>query len=79
MWLALVAALLTGLGLWVVQGVMRGVPGPVLGGVYVDGPLDALIVVAYTVTGAVLASIGAILVTRVSHNPIGWILGAVAA
>jgi len=77
-WLTLVAALLTGLGLWVVQGVVRGVPGPVLSGVYVDGPLDALIVVAYAVTGGVLASIGAILVTRVSHNPIGWILGAVA-
>lgn len=30
MWSALVAALLTGLGLWVVQGVVRGVPGPVL-------------------------------------------------
>ncbi len=78
-WLALVAILLTGLGLWIVQGVVRGVPGPVLSGVYVDGPLDALIVVAYAVSGGVLASIGAILVTRVSHNPIGWILGAVAA
>lgn len=78
-WLALVTALLTGLGLWVVQGVVRGVPGPVVSGVYVDGPLDAFIVVAYAVTGVVLASIGAILVTRVSHNPIGWILGAVAA
>jgi hypothetical protein len=78
-WAALMAALMIGLGLWVVQGVVRGVPGPVISGVYVDGPLDALIVVAYAVTGAVLASIAAILVTRVSHNPIGWILGAVAA
>ena len=50
-----------------------------LSGVYVDGPLDALIVVAYAVTGAVLASIGAILVIRVSHDSIGWILGALAA
>lgn len=78
-WSTMVAALLTGLGLWIVQGVIKGVPGPVLSGVYIDGSLDAVIVVAYAVTGGALATIGCILITRVSHNPIGWILGGVAA
>ena len=41
----------------VVQGVVRDFPGPMVSGVYVDGPLDALIVVAYAVTGAVLYDI----------------------
>lgn len=75
-WFGLVVACLLGFGLWFVQGVVRGVPGPVISGVYVAGPVDAGIVVAYVVTGVALATIGAILVTRVPGNPIGWILGA---
>ena len=75
-WFALVAACLLAFGLWFVRGVVGGVPGPVISGVYVAGPVDAVIVVAYVVTGMALATIGAILVTRVPKNPIGWILGA---
>jgi hypothetical protein len=72
-------ALLVGMGLWIVQGAIRGVPGPVVSGVYIDGSLDAVIIVAYAVTGAALATIGCILITRVSNNPIGWILAGMAA
>lgn len=78
-WSAIVTAVLVGMGLWIVQGAIRGVPGPVLSGVYIDGSLDAVIVGAYAVAGAALATIGCILITRVSTNPIGWILTGVAA
>ena len=75
-WFTLIAACLLAFGMWFVRGIVRGVPGPVISGVYVAGPVDAVIVVAYVVTGIALATIGAILVTRVPNNPIGWILGA---
>lgn len=78
-WSVLLATVLLGLGLWIVQGVVRGVPGPIISGAYVNGLLDAIIVAAYAVTGIALATIAAILISRVADNPIGWILGAVAA
>jgi hypothetical protein len=67
-WSSLVAALLAGLALWIVKGVVRGVPGPV----------DAVGVVANVGTGAALATIGMIMIVRVPKNPIGWFFGAVA-
>jgi hypothetical protein len=77
-WSALLAALLGGLGLWVVQGVLRGVPGPVVAGVYVDGAVDAAVVVVFVLAAAALASVAAVMIARVPDNRIGWILGAVA-
>jgi hypothetical protein len=77
-WTITVAATLLGSVLWFVQGVVRGVPGPILSGLYLTGAVDAVIVVAYAAIGVVLATIAAILVARVPGNAIGWILGAVA-
>jgi hypothetical protein len=77
-WSSLMAAWLLGLGLWIVHGVVRGVPGPVVGGVYVTGPVDVVVVVAFVVAGAALATVAAIMVARIPSNPIGSILGAIA-
>jgi len=77
-WVSLVAALLAGLGLWIVQGVLRGVPGPVVASVYVDGAVDVAVVAVYIVAAASLATVAAIMVARVPSNRIGWILGAIA-
>lgn len=77
-WSATVAATLLGLVLWIVRGVLRGVPGPVVSGVYVEGGIDALIVLAYVATGVTMATIAAVLASRVPRNAIGWILGGVA-
>ena len=72
------AALLLGLGLWIVNGVAGGVPGPVVGGVYLTGPVDSVVVFASVLTAAALATVAAIMVARVPSNRIGWILGAMA-
>lgn len=77
-WSAAVAAMLLGLVLWIVRGVLRGVPGPVVSGAYVEGGIDALIVLAYVATGVTIATIAAVLASRVPRNAIGWILGGVA-
>jgi hypothetical protein len=77
-WWIQMAALVGGFALWIVQGVLRGVPGPVVAGVYVTGVVDAAVVVVYILAAAALATVAAILVARVPANRIGWILGAVA-
>jgi hypothetical protein len=77
-WLAMLAALLVGLGLWIVQASLRGVPGPVVAGVYVDGAVGVAVLAVYIVTAVGLAAVAAVLVARVPNNRIGWILGAVA-
>lgn len=76
-WLTLETALLVGLGLWIAQAV-KGVPGPVVAFVYVDGAVDVAILAVYILTAAGLATVAAVMVARVPGNRIGWILGAVA-
>ncbi|HEX2154815.1 MAG TPA: hypothetical protein VHL52_12665 [Acidimicrobiia bacterium] len=78
-WSIQMVMLLGGLLLWVVQGVIRGVPGPVIAGVYVVGVVDVAVVIVYIVAAGALASVAAILVARVPENRTGWILSGVAA
>jgi hypothetical protein len=77
-WLALAGSLLLGLGLWIAHGVLGGVPGPIVAGVYVDGAVDVAVLAVYIVTAAALATVAAVMVARVPENRIGWILGGVA-
>ncbi len=77
-WVALAAGLVAGLGLWIVHGVLRGVPGPVVAGVYLNGAGDVAVVAVYMVSATALATVSAVMVSRVPSNRIGWILEAVA-
>jgi hypothetical protein len=77
-WSGVVAALLLGLALWIVHGVVGGVPGPVVAGVYVSGAIDVAVAVIYIMAAAALATVAAVMIGRVPENRIGWILGAVA-
>jgi hypothetical protein len=77
-WAALVAGLVVGLGLWIVHGILHGVPGPVVAGVYLDGAGDVAVVAVYMVSATALATVAAVMVSRVPWNRIGWILGAIA-
>jgi hypothetical protein len=72
-------ALLTGLGLWVIHGVLRGVPGPVIAGVYVAGVIDTAVLAVYVLAAAALTTVAAVMLSRVGENRIGWILGGVAS
>lgn len=73
----LVGSLLLGLGLWIVHGVLGGVPGPIVAGVYVDGAVDVAVLAVYIVAAAALATVASVMVARVPENRIGWILGGV--
>ena len=77
-WIALAAGLVFGLGLWIVHGILGGVPGPVVAGVYLDGAADIAVVAVYMLSATALATVSAVMVSRVPWNRIGWILGAVA-
>ncbi len=77
-WLTLQSALLVGLGLWIAQVAQKGVPGPVIAGVYVNGGVDVAVLAVYVLTAAGLTTVAAVMVARVPDNRIGWILGAVA-
>ena len=77
-WAALAAGLVVGLGLWIVHGILQGVPGPVVAGVYLDGAGDVAVVAVYMVSATALATVSAVMVSRVPWNRIGWILGVVA-
>jgi hypothetical protein len=72
-------ALLVALILWVVQGVLRGVPGPVVLGVYISGVVDSVVVAVSVLATAVLSTIATILVSRAPDNRIGRILWMIAA
>jgi hypothetical protein len=78
-WGGAMIALLVALGLWVVQGVLRGVPGPVIQGVYVDGAVDSVVVVVTVLATTVLSTLATILVSRAPGNRIGRILWLIAA
>lgn len=67
-------SLLVALAMWLVQGVLRGVPGPVVVGVYVDGAVDSVVVVVTVLSTAILATVAAIMMSRVPENRIGHIL-----
>jgi len=68
-WAALAAGLVIGLGLWIVHGVLRGVPGPVVAGVYLDGAGDVAVVAVCMVSATALATVSAVMVLYFLHSP----------
>lgn len=78
-WWGLLGLLVVALGLWVVQGVLRGVPGPVVVGVYVAGAVDTVVVVVTVLATAALATVATTILARVPANRIGRILWWISA
>jgi hypothetical protein len=72
------ASLVAALGLWVVNGLMRGVPGPVVEGVYLDGALDTVVVAVAVLAAGSLTTVATILLWRVPGNRIGRILWSIS-
>jgi hypothetical protein len=77
-WLALVGLLAVGFVLWVVTLNVNGAPGPVVVGVFIDGPVEVDLLVIYVVASAVLATISTALIHRAPENRIGWVLWLMA-
>jgi hypothetical protein len=71
--------LVVALGLWIVQGVLRGVPGPVVVGVYVSGAVDSVVVVVTVLATLALATVATVMLWRVPANRIGRILWSISA
>jgi hypothetical protein len=65
-------------GLWMVQGVMRGVPGPIVVGVYVSGAVDSVVVVVTVLATTALATVATVMLWRVPANRIGKILWSIS-
>jgi hypothetical protein len=78
-WWGLLLLLLAAFGLWIVRGVMRGVPGPVVVGVYVEGAVDSVVVVVTILATAALATVATVMLWRVPANRIGKILWSISA
>ena len=70
----MLAALLIGLALWIIHLANTGVPGPVIAGVYIAGPVDVAVLAVYMLAAMVLATIATSMISRVPSNRIGWIL-----
>lgn len=79
LWTLASAFVAAGLVLWVVTGRLGGRPGPVVSGVWAVGWDGFTVVASYALTTWTLASVGAAMASRVTHNVIGWILLALAA
>jgi len=77
-WAAMLAALLIGLALWIIHLANAGVPGPVIAGVYIAGPVDVAVLAVYMLAAMVLATIATSMISRVASNLIGWILWGMA-
>lgn len=77
-WWLLMTMLVTALVLWVVNGVARGVPGPVVEGVYLDGALDSAVMVVAVLAAGALTTVATIILARVPGNRIGRILWALS-
>jgi hypothetical protein len=74
----MLAALLIGLALWIIHLANTGVPGPVIAGVYIAGPVDVAVLAVYMLAAMVLATIATSMISRVPSNLIGWILWGMA-
>lgn len=73
-WLISIGLLAVGIALWLVRLIADGEAGPVVVGVFIDGPAGVTVLVIYAFTAAVLAAISTALVSRAGSNMIGWIL-----
>lgn len=74
----MLAALFIGLALWIIHLVHAGVPGPVIAGVYIAGPVDVAVLAVYMLAAMILATIATSMISRVPSNLIGWILWGMA-
>ena len=77
-WAAMLVALFAGLALWIIHLADAGVPGPVIAGVYIAGPVDVAVLAVYMLAALVLATIATSMISRVPSNVIGWVLWAMA-
>jgi hypothetical protein len=73
-WLTAIGLLIIGIVLWLLRLAADREAGPVIAGVFVDGPAQVTVLVIYAFTAGVLATISTALVSRTTHNPLGWVL-----
>ncbi|MFZ0012511.1 MAG: hypothetical protein WAL25_00215, partial [Acidimicrobiia bacterium] len=78
-WLVFIGLIAAAVALWLVRLDLGGTPGPIVAGVFVDGPMEVNVVVLYVVTMAALLTISTALISREPSNSIGWALWAIAA
>lgn len=70
----IVSVVLIGIVLWIVGNPNDGANRLTVYGVFVDGLAGTFIVLTYALVTISLSTVGAVISSRVSRNPIGWIL-----
>lgn len=71
---AIASSVLIGMVLWVVSGPNDGASRLTVYGVFVEGAAGTVVVLTYSMVAVALSTVGAVISSRVSQNPIGWIL-----